>query len=229
MQFTTAPPPAPSLSRWWRLCRQFPGVSTIRKLEYELLERLDLSGRVLDVGGGEKSLYIKRLPQGIDYSSVNIDPDAEPTWLVEPGDPLPIEDAAFDKCLSLNTLEHVFDPQQILEEMHRVLRPGGVVYITVPWMFRIHGHPDDFHRVTPSWWRQALAEIGYSRATVTPLIWGRAAMGLNMTGGGKLRRHAAHAWDSIGASLYFRRGVYDGQRGERICNIAEGHFISAIK
>jgi len=58
------------------------------------------------------------------------------------GGPLPIADASVDRVTSFEVLEHVRDERQALAEMHRVLRPGGQLVISVPnrwWIFETHG------------------------------------------------------------------------------------------
>lgn len=45
---------------------------------------------------------------------------------------LPFSDAAMDVAFSLETLEHLLDPGSALEEIARVLRPGGVLFLSVP-------------------------------------------------------------------------------------------------
>lgn len=60
-------------------------------------------------------------------------------------------------ALLLDTVEHVERPWQALEEVHRVLRPGGVVLMTSHMYFPIHAHPDDFWRFTTSGFAVLLA------------------------------------------------------------------------
>jgi SAM-dependent methyltransferase len=45
-------------------------------------------------------------------------------------------------------LEHVLDPFQCVAEIHRVLKPNGIVYSEVPFMQQVHGAEFDFHRFT---------------------------------------------------------------------------------
>jgi SAM-dependent methyltransferase len=52
--------------------------------------------------------------------------------LLEPDQPLPFEDSAFDLVLCAETLEHVRDVQLALSEVRRVLRPGGTLALTTP-------------------------------------------------------------------------------------------------
>jgi SAM-dependent methyltransferase len=160
MKYTFVEPPLPSIQRWRNLYRHKPGISCLRAMEYEQLAKVQVSGRVIDVGGGRKSLYRDLLPINMDYDSLNIDRDIEPTFLIVPDEKFPIDDGSYDTCLCLNTLEHVYDSRFMLDEIFRVMKPGGVAYITVPWIFRVHGHPDDYFRGTPSWWRETLKRVG---------------------------------------------------------------------
>ena len=62
---------------------------------------------------------------------------------------LSFEDDSVGTIICLETLEHVRDPLRAVLEMHRVLRPGGVLAISSLMFFPIHAHPWDFWRFTP--------------------------------------------------------------------------------
>lgn len=63
---------------------------------------------------------------------------------------LPFSDKTFDAVIAIEVFEHLRDPKLATSEMYRVLRPGGVVILTVPFMFRVHGDPHDYQRFTAS-------------------------------------------------------------------------------
>ena len=52
--------------------------------------------------------------------------------------------------LCLDTLEHVFEARRAVEEMIRVLAPGGMLLVAAPMDFRVHDYPSDYWRLTPS-------------------------------------------------------------------------------
>ena len=165
--------------------------------------------------------------------SVNIDPKIAPTHLVEPGQPLPFAEGSFDAVICLNTLEHIYDSVAILHELFRVVKPGGQVHVMVPFMFRIHGHPDDYFRATPSWWRESFSRVGFSALELVPLVWGRASTAAVVPGFRgllpRLRLHLAMLRDVGMTRLTFRGPTLSGARGERICNTAPGWFMAGTK
>jgi SAM-dependent methyltransferase len=63
---------------------------------------------------------------------------------------LTLPDESAQTIVCVETLEHVFEARRAVEEMIRVLAPGGVLLIAAPLDFHIHDHPSDYWRLTPS-------------------------------------------------------------------------------
>ena len=61
---------------------------------------------------------------------------------------LPILDERLDAIVAQAVLEHVLDPAQIIKHAWRALRPGGLIYIAVPFMQPYHYGPLDYRRYT---------------------------------------------------------------------------------
>lgn len=57
-----------------------------------------------------------------------------------------VEDNSVDCVITVSTLEHVVDPFRVMEEVYRVLKPGGYVYVSVPFIFPFHADPSDYYR-----------------------------------------------------------------------------------
>lgn len=74
---------------------------------------------------------------------------------------IPFQDSSFDVVICSELLEHVFNPLAVLHEIHRTLRPGGIVLICVPFLYHIHGDPYDFGRYTDHFWQCGLQDIGF--------------------------------------------------------------------
>ena len=57
-----------------------------------------------------------------------------------------VEDNSVDCVVTISTLEHVHYPHKVVDEIHRILKPGGFVHINVPFMFPFHADPSDYYR-----------------------------------------------------------------------------------
>jgi SAM-dependent methyltransferase len=61
---------------------------------------------------------------------------------------LPFAPESADAVICQSMIEHVDDPQAVLSEISRILKPGGHCYLTVPFIFPYHSSPDDYRRLT---------------------------------------------------------------------------------
>ena len=180
-------PRRPTLRRWLRFVRS--PYSMFRMLVYERIEGIQLRGLTLDLGGGRVNSYHHLFDIQGRIDSVNIDTHRRPTYVADMNRPLPFRSNSFDHVICFNTLEHIHDADLALSEMLRVLKQGGSFHIAVPFLYPVHGDPDDFHRHTASWWEQYLGEIGVlsSQFAIEPLVWSQMASAFAMIESGRLR------------------------------------------
>ena len=123
-----------------------------------------LSGRVLDVGGARQRGAFRR-PRGARWILADIERAQRPDVGADV-QALPFRDSAFDAVKATEVLEHVPDVARALAECRRVLRPGGHLVITVPFLERLHGDPGDYARYTRSMWERLLAEAELKPVTI---------------------------------------------------------------
>jgi len=81
---------------------------------------------------------------------------------------LPFRANSFDAVVLLDVLEHLAEPRTSLQEICRVLRPGGLLYINVPCIYPLHDEPFDFQRPTVYGLRHWLQAAGLEVATIEP-------------------------------------------------------------
>jgi SAM-dependent methyltransferase len=60
-----------------------------------------------------------------------------------------IPDGSYELLLCTGLLEHVPDPQRLIDEFHRILKPGGRAIVSASTVFSLHECPDDYFRFTP--------------------------------------------------------------------------------
>lgn len=142
-------------------------------------------GRWLDVGAGAvgtASYHGRMAPAGaFVLHSVDRDHARSPTVVADvERDGLPWPVATFDGCIAYNVFEHLAEPQPVLAEIARVLRPGGRLLLAVPFLYRIHGDPDDHHRFTATALDRMLRRGGFDAVEVEALGTGPALAALQL-------------------------------------------------
>lgn len=108
---------------------------------------------ILNVGSGSR-----------DYGEhvVNLDVAAAPgVHVVGLAERLPFEDEVFDGVIFQAVLEHVRDASATLNEIRRVLRSGGAVFVEVPFMQGYHAAPRDYRRFTEQGLQLELEQHGF--------------------------------------------------------------------
>lgn len=113
-----------------------------------------LTGRLLDLGCGNQP-YRPFLPKGVEYIGLDFPSTQQsPDRRVRPavygdGRVLPFADQSFDAVLCTQVLEHVDRPETVVREIGRVLKPGGLGLLSVPFFYNLHMEPHDFFRFSP--------------------------------------------------------------------------------
>jgi SAM-dependent methyltransferase len=107
-----------------------------------------IKGEVLDVGCGQKPY---RLLFNVDrYVGLEIDtPENRAQNYADfyyDGTAFPFSDHEFDSVVINQVLEHVFNPGDFLSEIYRVLKPAGMLLVTVPFVWDEHSQPFDYAR-----------------------------------------------------------------------------------
>lgn len=118
-------------------------------------------GKLIDIGCGrmpyrEELLSLVKSYTGVDHPQVHklYRSTSSPDVLAD-AHSLPFKDGSFDIALMLQVLEYLEKPQQALTETYRVLKRGGVLILSTPFMYPIHDAPYDRQRLT----KVALADL----------------------------------------------------------------------
>jgi len=99
-------------------------------------------------------------PHRLSDTIVNVDIfPFEGVDIVTDGEHLPFEAGSVDAAVCDNVLEHIRHPERVVSEMLRVLKPGGRVFVAVPFVIPYHSSPDDFYRWSEEGLRQMFAEF----------------------------------------------------------------------
>ncbi|MBX7495824.1 class I SAM-dependent methyltransferase [Qipengyuania sp. 6B39] len=153
--------------------------ATVRNIEHFIrrLKRDCDNPRVLVIGGGSVGQGMQSLYNDGGISLTAFDIYASPLCqFVADAHDIPIKEDYFDGVVVQAVLEHVLDPQRVVDEIWRVLKPGGLVYAETPFMQQVHEGAYDFTRFTESGHRYLfrrfeLVDSGASAGPGRQLMW----------------------------------------------------------
>ena len=118
-------------------------LSYIRKYAYHM------KGRMMDFGCGSKpyhSVFNVDEYIGVDFNGQGHSHENEQIDVFYDGQTIPFPDNHFDSIFSSEVFEHVFNLEEIVIELHRVLKPGGKILVTCPFAIAEHEQPNDYAR-----------------------------------------------------------------------------------
>ncbi len=163
-------------SRLAQLAR--PPVAVWPSLEDEIGEyKTYFKGKMLNAGAGlrdlsspvDGELVNQDIPHSLHNGNIHI---------YSPIHDIPVADGHFDGVICNAVLEHVANPVEVVREIHRVLKPGGYLYLVVPFLQPEHLDPTDFQRYTKDGLRKLVTDEGFEvvklegvHSVYTTLAW----------------------------------------------------------
>ncbi|MBN8784013.1 MAG: hypothetical protein ABS85_03630 [Sphingobacteriales bacterium SCN 48-20] len=151
------------LIRWYHIFTD--AFFFIRYRMYRVLkkEAALVHGELLDFGCGNKP-YESLFTQTSSYVGVDIEISGHPYTkkadFFYDGHHLPFTNSKFDIVFSSEVFEHVFNLEEIVPELVRVIKPGGQLLITCPFVWPEHEQPYDYARYTSFGIRHLLEKNG---------------------------------------------------------------------
>lgn len=129
---------------------------------YYLRRKLPVvDGPVLEVGSsnpaGNTSSFRSLYPG--EYVGVDLAPGEGVDVVADLSKPHGLPEGHFALVACCSVLEHCRNPWAMAENMTRLVRPGGAIYIAVPWTWRYHAYPDDYWRFSWSGIRELFPAI----------------------------------------------------------------------
>lgn len=131
-----------------KISKNIKGAANYLHLSQILLQKSP-HPRVLTIGG---SILGQGMEHFVNNTAIDlVESDVafgSRTMLISDAHDLPFQDGSFDGVIIQAVLEHVVDPHRCCAEIHRVLKPQGVVYAETPFIQQVHNSPYDFTRFT---------------------------------------------------------------------------------
>ncbi len=122
-----------------------------------------ITGKTLDVGCGTKpyqKLFNHSTYVGLEFET-GIDSEKKVADYYYDGKTFPFKESEFDSVVTNQVLEHVFNPDEFLSEINRVLKPNGKLLLTVPFVWDEHEQPYDYARYSSFGLKALLEKNGF--------------------------------------------------------------------
>jgi len=119
-------------------------------------------GELIDIGSGNMPYRGAIEPHITRYDSLDLYPRPGGVSIVGDVQKMDmVNDNSYDSAICLEVLEHVPQPNEAIREIHRILRPGGVLILSAPHLSRIHDSPHDYYRFTRFGLQYLLTSAGF--------------------------------------------------------------------
>jgi len=116
----------------------------LRTLPYELLPANPI---VYDIGSKDaRAGYFGAPPRGATIVCTDIRPGPGVDIVADAQDMPQIPSGSADCVFLVSILQHIPSPQKAIDEVYRILRPGGILYVNAPFIFFYHCDPEDYNR-----------------------------------------------------------------------------------
>ncbi|MDP5120513.1 MAG: methyltransferase domain-containing protein [Spirosomaceae bacterium] len=140
---------------------------------YETILPKNAHGKLLDLGCGNVPLFEKYQSLVEENTCVDwgntLHKNEYLDLEADLNEPLPLADNTFDTVILSDVLEHIRRPEQLIQEINRVLKSGGTFIMNVPFFYHLHEEPFDFFRYTKHALRSMSEENGFEVVYLEPL------------------------------------------------------------
>ena len=131
------------------------------------------NGVVLDIGAADGWLRSLLSPSA-NYISLDYPVTATGLYRTRPAvfgnaENLPFQDGSIDAVACYEVLEHVRRPDAVMVEISRVLVPGGVAELSMPFLYPVHDAPHDYQRWTRHGWERSAKNVSLTIEGLRPL------------------------------------------------------------
>lgn len=138
---------------------------------WEILKHVkNVNGVVIDLGGGKKPSYERFWQIKPDkFIRVDIDEKVGPNVVADLNKPLPFSDNFADVVFLFNVIYILENPPAVIKEINRVLKPGGKLFLTSPFVFNEAKEPADYWRLTGQGLEKILKDSGFKEFSIIPV------------------------------------------------------------
>ncbi|MDA3855188.1 MAG: methyltransferase domain-containing protein [Candidatus Woesearchaeota archaeon] len=138
--------------------------STYRRRQIDVILNKNKSvfkGVVLDIGGRDRGQFVKPKSKVDKWLFADIEDKFSPDLVLDVSNMKNVKSNSIDIILAGELFEHVQEIEKGISECYRVLKKGGKLLITIPFLYPIHADPWDYQRWTNEKWKLELNKLGF--------------------------------------------------------------------
>jgi SAM-dependent methyltransferase len=196
---------------------------------------LEMHGAVVDFGGkrqNKRGSFNPPEDQADTWWYINLELTTKPDIFADVAAvPLPNESA--DVILCTEVLEHIQHPQICVNEIWRILKPGGLAFVSVPFMYPVHADPFDFQRFTDTGLQTMFG--GFRTVEIIPMggylgVMGLfTELGLGGIKGQQIHKKMLRRLLTALAHWLYAQDLAANQQPEAWTKFTTGYFLRAAK
>ncbi len=134
----------------------------VDKFYEDAINKIKPGSFIIDLGGKKEgkrgSFNIEKYNLNVEYANITAKDNPDYLCNIEA---VPVEDNKYDVAILSEVVEHLENPEKVLEEAYRILKPGGKLLICTPFMYNVHADPYDYARYTATWYENRLSKVGF--------------------------------------------------------------------
>jgi|GEM_PF-327637 len=134
------------------------------------LRKKEIYGKILDIGSGKARASHYRFLKIIKWArlkTADISASSEPDFVLNiEREPIPAPDSSYDFVLAFNLLEHLSKRENLLSETRRILKSGGKIIGSVPFLMDVHPDPRDYFRFSKEQLRIIFTDAGFKNVKI---------------------------------------------------------------
>lgn len=150
--------------------------SILRRAQLKYIRDLKLTGSVIDLGAkNSENIYFNLFNRSDvhDFTFADYYHTGPNLIKIDFEKPFEIPDESYDSIVAFNVLEHIYNYNQFISECYRIGTPNAELHMVIPFMWKFHEDPYDFHRYTHQAIEKMLTGNGWEILVIEPTIHGQ--------------------------------------------------------
>lgn len=150
--------------------------SILRRAQLEYIRDIKLKGSVIDLGAkNSENIYFSLFNRSAvdDFTFADYYHTGPNLIKIDFEKRFEVPDESYDSIVAFNVLEHIYNYNQFISECYRISRPNAELHMVIPFLWKFHEDPYDFHRYTHQAIEKMLTDNGWDILIIEPTIDGQ--------------------------------------------------------